>query len=115
MSPILVTTDWLVYIASALLSLAFSFIPKLNTWYAAHTDAFKKWVMLGLIFLVLAVVFALSCANVLQSNLTCTVQGALDALVTYIFAIAINQGIFKITPQLAVVKAAKMLAAAAEK
>jgi hypothetical protein len=91
--------DLLVYIASLVLTLAFSYFPKLNTWYAAKSTNFKKLFMAGLLLATLLVIFALNCFGlVAAAGLVCTKVGFLDVLIVYVVAIAINQGIFNISP-----------------
>ena len=103
-----VNMDLLVYIASMVLTLAFSYFPKLNVWYAGKSTNFKKLFMAGLILLVLIVIFALNCFGIVAAvGLVCTKIGVIDTLLVYVVAIAINQGIFNISPVAKAVKEIK--------
>jgi hypothetical protein len=94
-----VNMDLLVYIASLVLTLAFSYFPKLNTWYAVKSTDFKKLFMAGLLFVTLVVLVALNCFNLIAApGLVCTRIGIIDTLIVYLVAIAINQGVFNISP-----------------
>jgi preprotein translocase subunit SecY len=106
-SNIVVTPDLLVYLASIVLSLLFSYVPKLNTWYAAKSDEFKKLLMLLLIFLTTVILFLLSCFSLLSTNLVCTKQGIFDGVMIFILAIVANQSVFTISPKAKAVKKLK--------
>lgn len=101
-----VTPDWLVVVAGFLLSLAFSYIPKLNTWYAKMSEEVKKLVMAGLILVTLIVVFVLQCYGYASTNMECSVNGVLNALITYSLALAANQGTYGVSPKTNAVKTA---------
>jgi len=104
MIDITVTPDWLVVVAGFLLSLAFSYIPGLNTWYAAKAKEFQKLLMAGLILCVLVIVFVLQCAGLANTGMTCTTQGVLNAIIIYGLALATNQGTYGVSPQVKAVK-----------
>jgi len=101
----------LAAVASIVLSLAFSYVPTLRTWYAEKAKEFQQLVMLGLLFLVAGAAYGLACAGVLNdlfgASLTCDKPGALGLVRSLIFAIVANQGIYSITPVVADVRAAK--------
>ena len=91
----------LVYLASGLLSLAFSYIPKLSTWYAEQSAQIKKLVMGAALLVTTGAVFGFGCAGWAASlglpQLECTQYGAGDALKMLMLALAVNQGVYKIT------------------
>jgi len=76
------TAQLLSAIAGVVLSLAFSYIPGLNTKFAALDVQYKKLSMLGLLALVAAAVFGLTCTKygVMLGipRLTCTETGAIE-------------------------------------
>lgn len=96
-------------VASAVLSLGFSYIPKLKDWYAKlgqNEDGSddggtkKRLVMLVLLSGVTLVVFGLSCAGLgagFEINVTCDQPGAIGLIKAFVLAIAANQGTYMIT------------------
>jgi predicted tellurium resistance membrane protein TerC len=103
-----VTTDWLILIASGVLSLLFSWFPLLNRWYAGLREPIKKVIMAGAILLVVVTVLVLTCYGVIESNLVCTKEGIAATIGIYLLAVGVNQGLFKITPQFRNVKEIKL-------
>jgi hypothetical protein len=96
-------------VASAVLSLGFSYVPRLRDWYnklGVNADGSddggtaKRLVMLVLLVLVVLVVFGLSCAGLgagLELNVTCDQPGAIGLVKALVFAIAANQGTYMLT------------------
>jgi hypothetical protein len=96
-------------VASAVLSLGFSYVPRMRDWYdklGVNVDGSddggtkKRLVMLILLVLVVLVVFGLSCAGLgagLGLNVTCDQPGAIGLVKALVFAIAANQGTYLIT------------------
>jgi hypothetical protein len=96
-------------VASAVLSLGFSYVPKLKDWYAKlgqnedGTDdggTKKRLVMLVLLLVVTLVVFGLSCAGLgagFGINVTCDQSGGIGLIKAFVLAIAANQGTYMIT------------------
>lgn len=107
MDPITVTPAVLAAIAGALLSLLFSYVPGLNTKFASLEDTSKKLIMAGLLLVVAATLFGLSCGAILQTGLTCDRLGVIQLVYMFVLAIVANQGVFQLTPQTKAVKAAK--------
>jgi len=101
----------LAAVASIVLSLAFSYIPTLRTWYAEKAKEFQQLVMLGLLVLVAGAAYGLACAGVLAdlfgASLTCDKPGLVGLIRALIFAVVANQGIYSLTPAIADVRAAK--------
>lgn len=100
--------------AGALLSLAFSYFPRLNTAYAALDEASKKIVMFVLLLVVAIGVYSLSCAGLLFDmfalELACDRGGAILLFHAFFSALFANQGMYTITPQTQAVKEAKQIA-----
>lgn len=107
--PFEATPEALALIAGALLSLAFSYVPKLNTVYAVWAPEYKRLVMLGLLLISAVSIYFLGCGSIIQAGITCDHAGILK--LTYIFFLAVmsNQSTFTITPQTTAVKAAKTI------
>ena len=102
------TPEFLAMIAGGLLSLLFSYVPKLNTWYAAKTEEVKKLTMLCLMLITTIVIFALGCGEIIPiNNFVCDQPSAVYFIYVFILAIVANQGIYKITPQTIAVKQSK--------
>lgn len=104
------TAELISLIAGALLSLAFSYIPGLRTWYAGLGEEAKRLIMLGLLVLVAAGSFGLACLGwgaELGIALECTQTGALGLFAQLVLAIVGNQGTYALSPQRKDVKALK--------
>lgn len=108
MLEISMSPDLLTMVAGAVLSLLFSYIPNLNTWYAAKSEEVKKFYMLILLFIVTAGIFALGCFDVLKiSDFTCEKNTVFQFIWIYILALIANQSTYKISPQTLAVRQAK--------
>jgi hypothetical protein len=103
------TSDTLVLLAGAVLSLLFSYIPGLNTGFAALAPEVKRLIMAGLMLVVAAAAYGLSCAGVgasLGISLVCDQSGLLGLIRSLILAVVANQGAYAISPQTDAVKRA---------
>lgn len=105
------TPEILAAVAGVILSLAFSYIPNLRTWFAEKPKETQQLVMLGLLFLVAAASYGLACAGILSElfgvTLTCDKAGMLGLIRALIFAIMANQGVYQLTPKAADVRLVK--------
>lgn len=100
--------ELLAGIAGAILSLALSYIPGLNSWYAGLAEDVKKFFMLVLLAVAAVGVLAVSCAPLLgMVFVECTTGGAMQVLAAFIAALIANQSIHRISPQTAAVRAVK--------
>lgn len=99
-----VTPDLIVMIAGVFLSLLFSYIPKLNTAFAALSSEAKRLIMLGLLVLTTAGIYAGSCAGIFSSGITCDQNGLLGLLWMLILSVIANQSTYNITPKTAAVR-----------
>lgn len=88
-------------IAGVVLSLAFFYIPGLNTWYNKQTSQVKSLIMLGVLVVVAAAVFGLACWDIFEIPVTCDKDGALGLVEALIYAIVTNQGTYTIFRKLA--------------
>lgn len=93
-----VTAEFIAGAAGALISLIFSYLPGLRTWYAEKSATFKRLFMLGVVVLTSAGIFGLGCANILSTNLVCSKQGILQLAIVIGTALITNQSVFVITP-----------------
>jgi len=96
------TGTYLAAIVGSLLSLLFSYFPKLKDWYAKLDGYGKRFVMLLLLILVAAAVFGISCAHlgdIIQVEITCDTAGAWGLVRAVIAALAANQATFLISPK----------------
>lgn len=86
-----------------LLSVAFSWIPKLKEWYAALDNTLKRLVMLGALAVAALLVFGLSCTQFTIPGVTMTVscdaQGAKELGQLFINALVANQIAFLAVPK----------------
>lgn len=83
-------------IAAAVLALAGAYLPGVKAWYESLDADRKQLVMLGAIFATVAGKFGLSCLGK-DATFVCTADGAYDALVAFVLAIATNAGVYKAT------------------
>jgi len=110
MPTIVVTPEALVLFAGVLLSLCFSYIPKLNVWFAAKSEEFKKLFMLGLLLIVTLGIFLLGCFKIVPVEaFTCDQQTAVKFFYMFVLALISNQSTYKISPMTNAVKQAKLL------
>ena len=97
------TAEYLSIAAGALLSLGFSYIPKLRDWYDTQAPDGKRFVMLAALFLVAAVIFAAGCLGYADGlglpALTCDEPGFLSLLRILWTAVVANQVTFLLTPK----------------
>ena len=88
----------LASIAGIVLSLAFSYIPGLDTWYAVRDGTVKRLIMLGVLLLTALATFGLSCAK-LWPTVTCDQAGAMKLVEALIFAAITNQSAYLLSPR----------------
>jgi hypothetical protein len=104
-----VSSEMLVGIAGVVLSLLFSYIPGLRTWYAALITETKQLIMLGLLVLVTTAIFVLGCYGILSTGIACDKSGAIALVQMLIVGIVSNQAAYLISPQANDVVIAKQL------
>ena len=107
------SADALAVIAGAVLSLLFSYVPGLNTWFAAKAPEFKRLFMAVLMLVVAGAAIGLSCAQII-SGVACTQAGLFQLLGAWILAVAANQGAYSLTVPTKAVAQVKKLQAGAE-
>lgn len=92
------STDELAGTAGILISVACSYVPGLADKYAALDGTAKRLVMLLALILAAALVYVLSCANVV-AVITCSQRDLVGLLRTVVLAIVANQSAYWITPK----------------
>ena len=100
------TAAVLLAVVGALLSVAFTWFPGLNTWYAGLDKDQQSAIMLGLLILAAAVMIALGCAGlIVVVGLVCTPQGIFTVVINLgvglVTAMMANQGTYGLTKNLA--------------
>ncbi len=84
--------------AGALLSVVFSYLPGLSTWYAALPSGTKRLVMLLALLVVSAALFVLSCSGIESPlSVVCSKAGAVQLALTFAFAAYANQTAYPLT------------------
>lgn len=91
------TVEQLGAIAGVILSLLFSYIPRLSGKFAALDATIKRLIMAGLLLLVAGGAMALSCAQLVNA-VECSQAGLLTLINTYIAALVANQAAYMIAP-----------------
>jgi hypothetical protein len=101
------TPDFLAAVAGVILSLAFSYIPGLNTGYAGLDPTKKRLIMLALLFLAAWGIYGLGCGGILSAGITCDRQGAIQVIWMFVLAAIANQSTYQLSPLPSAVTAAK--------
>lgn len=90
----------LAALAGLILSLLFSYVPGLKSWFDAKTTVEKQEFMGGLLVVIAAVIFGLACAGLgasLGIGIECSISGAWGFLQVLIAALVANQSVYLIT------------------
>ena len=98
------TADLISSVAGVILSLLFSYLPGLSSWYGELVGDKKRLIMLGMLALVAGGMYALDCGGVLikfAPSLAgmCGVDGWVDVLRAFVAAMIANQASFALSPQ----------------
>jgi hypothetical protein len=91
-------------LAAILLSLAFSYIPGLNSKFDALDGTRKRLVMLACLLVIALATVGLACSGVLSSlvpSVTCTQTGIVALLQSFVLAVIANQSTFLVSPRCA--------------
>ena len=86
----------LALFAGAILSLAFSYIPGLNTKFAALSPALKRTIMAALLLLVSVYAYVEACTGIglLGVVVTCDKTGIIELARVFVFALVANQSAY---------------------
>ena len=85
-------------LAGALISIAFSFVPKLKDWYDPLDDSEKRLVMLGALVAGALGLYALGCIGLIAPLVVCGVPGLVELGKLVVIAGIVNQTVWKFTP-----------------
>ena len=102
----ILSVEVLAGLAGTLLSLAFNYIPGLREKYAVLDEVKKSWIMALALLVAVGLIIGISCLN-LWVLTPCTKMGILEALILFGIALATNQSTYKLSPEVASVKALK--------
>lgn len=96
------TAEYLTAIVAMILSLGFSYIPGLSTWFGGLSGDIKRLIMLGVMVVTAGVIFGLNCAGLgvdLGVVISCDQAGAIALVKLLGVAIIANQSAYAITPR----------------
>lgn len=93
--------------AGVVVSVIFSYAPKLRVKYAALEEGQKKGIMAGVMAAITIGITALSCTGFISTSIQCTKFGLERVLIDFLIMVIANQGIYGISPKLPDVVAAK--------
>lgn len=97
------SAESLSLVAGTILSLAFSYVPGVRSWFLGINPAIKRLIMLALLAVTSAGVYGLSClgwAIEWDITLSCDQTGLLGLVKQFVIAIIANQSIYTISPQI---------------
>jgi hypothetical protein len=98
---VLMSAESLSLVAGTVLSLAFSYIPGVRSWFIGFDPASKRLIMLALLAITAGGVYGLSCLGwgfAWGITLSCDQSGLLGLIEQFVIAIIANQSIFAISP-----------------
>lgn len=93
------TSELLVLIAAAFLSLLFSYVPWVARWYYKNSPDIQRLIMLGALVIVTVGAFLLGCYGFLKMDLPCTQNGVITLIGYFIMALMSNQSVDRISPK----------------
>jgi len=103
----MLTSDYIVLVAGAVIALVFGYFPVLNTWFAALTSEAKSGIMIGLMVLTGFGIWGAGCLGWMDTGVACTTAAIPDLIKLILLAIVGNQSANRIAPELAAVRLAK--------
>ena len=99
MSTHALTADTLSAFAGILLSLVFSYVPKVKDWFTKQSGTTKRLILLASLAVIAAGALALNCNGLLPGAAQCTQAGAYDVAAAFIAALVANQAAYQLAPQ----------------
>ena len=93
------TSETLLIILGAVLSLVLSYVPGFANWFNPLEDTKKRLIMLGALVVITGAIFGLSCAG-WSNSVTCDKPGAIGLITAFLFALMANQSTFAISPKI---------------
>ncbi len=95
-------------ISGVVLSALFTYVPKLNVWFAMKSNEVKQLSMLIMMFVITAAVFTLGCFEFIQiEKFVCDRNTAVYFIYTFILAAISNQSADRILPKPIAVRQAR--------
>lgn len=91
------TSEQISALAGVVLSLAFSYAPGLSDWFGGLRSEYKRLIMAGLMLIVAAAAYGLTCAGWLETAIVCDETGVIALVWAYVAAIVANQATFTLT------------------
>jgi pilus assembly protein Flp/PilA len=88
-----ITPEFLSVAGAALLALLFDWMPGIRQWFDGLTESQKRQTAGGMVMLVVLLIYALQCANLVQTGLTCDQVGFTQIVYSALLALGVNQGI----------------------
>lgn len=92
------TSDQLSAVAGIVLSLLFSYVPKLQEWYGPKDSITKSLIMLGALVVTSVGTYAISCSG-WWVFVTCGQEGIKTLIEAFVIAAIANQTTYKLSPQ----------------
>ena len=93
------SAEQLAALAGLILSLLFSYVPGLSDWYEPLEQTKKRLIMLGLLVVVAAGVYGLSCGPTNLQFVTCDKAGVMALISAFITAMVANQATYELSPR----------------
>lgn len=91
------TSEQISALAGVVLSLAFSYVPGLSDWFGELRSEYKRLLMAGLMLVVAAAAYGLTCAGWLETAIVCDEAGVMALVWAYIAALVANQATYTLT------------------
>ena len=92
------SSETLLIVLGAVISLLFSYVPGLASWYQPLDETKKRLIMLGLLAVIAGAVFGISCWGIF-SWVKCTQEGLLGLVTAFVFAAMANQATSSLSPK----------------
>lgn len=92
------TAENLSMYAGVLLSLIFSYLPGVNSWYDTRASDVKRLLMLAILAVTAGAIFGLACAGY-WAGVVCDQTGAVALVKLFIAAVIANQATFLVSPK----------------
>jgi putative flippase GtrA len=93
------TTDTISAVAAIILSLVFSYVPKVKDWFAVQPGTTKRLVVLASLAAAAGGGLALSCTSLIPGAVACTQTNIVDVVSAFIAALVANQSAYSFQPQ----------------
>ncbi|UCD42307.1 MAG: hypothetical protein JSV69_01425 [Chloroflexota bacterium] len=98
----IISAESLSLVAGTTLSLFFSYVPGLRSWFDEFNPEFRRLIMLAMLLCSASLVYGLTCLGWAAEwgvSLTCDRAGLFGLVEQLVLAIIANQSIYAITPR----------------